>query len=221
MMIDKGKETILKEDLKERIILTSLKEFRHSGIKSITMDDIAALLKISKRTLYEIFQDKETLLKECILYHQRYVQKALTQLISESSNVLEVILKCYQGSVEMYNRVDTRFFEDIKKYPKVHEMIRMNREKDNKIVIEFMRKGVEQGLFRKDIRFEIVHFLLREQMELLSAKALTEFTFLEVYESIVFTSLRGISTEKGIHELDEFLGKFRAKQLNNTTTFKE
>lgn len=79
MTIDKGKEVISKRELRERIILTSLEEFRKNGIKSITMDDIAALLKISKRTLYEIFQDKETLLKECILYHQRYVQKALAQ----------------------------------------------------------------------------------------------------------------------------------------------
>lgn len=214
MTIDKGKETISKRNLRERIILTSLEEFCKNGIKSITMDDIAALLKISKRTLYEVFQDKETLLKECIIYHQRYVQKALAQLISESSNVLEVILKCYQGSVEMYNKVNKRFLEDIKKYPKVHEMIKKNREKDNKVVIEFMKNGVQQGLFRKDINFEIIHFLLREQMELLAVRAMEEFTFLEVYESIVFTYLRGISTEEGIHELDEFLEKHRAEQLD-------
>lgn len=114
----------------------------------------------------------------------------------------------------MYNKVNKRFLEDIKKYPKVHEMIKKNKEKDNKLVIEFMKNGVQQGLFRKDINFEIIHFLLREQMELLAIKAMEEFTFLEVYESIVFTYLRGISTEKGIHELDEFLEKHRAEQLN-------
>lgn len=212
MMVDKAKETDLKVDLRERIILTSLDAFRKNGIKSITMDDIAALLKISKRTLYEIFQDKETLLKECILYHQQYVQKALTQLVNESSDVLEVILKCYQGSIEMYNKVNKSFFEDIKKYPKVHEMIKKNKEKDNKVVIDFLKKGVDQGLFRKDINFEIIHFLLREQMDLLAVKALNEFPFLEVYESIMLTYLRGISTEKGIRELDEFMEEFRKKQ---------
>ncbi|WP_203558538.1 TetR/AcrR family transcriptional regulator [Bacteroides sp. 519] len=212
MMVDKAKETDLKVDLRERIILTSLDAFRKNGIKSITMDDIAALLKISKRTLYEIFQDKETLLKECILYHQQYVQKALTQLVNESSDVLEVILKCYQGSIEMYNKVNKSFFEDIKKYPKVHEMIKKNKEKDNKVVIDFLKKGVDQGLFRKDINFEIIHFLLREQMDLLAVKALNEFPFLEVYESIMLTYLRGISTEKGIRELDEFMEEFRKKR---------
>ncbi|NDV60493.1 TetR/AcrR family transcriptional regulator [Bacteroides sp. 519] len=211
-MVDKAKETDLKVDLRERIILTSLDAFRKNGIKSITMDDIAALLKISKRTLYEIFQDKETLLKECILYHQQYVQKALTQLVNESSDVLEVILKCYQGSIEMYNKVNKSFFEDIKKYPKVHEMIKKNKEKDNKVVIDFLKKGVDQGLFRKDINFEIIHFLLREQMDLLAVKALNEFPFLEVYESIMLTYLRGISTEKGIRELDEFMEEFRKKR---------
>lgn len=212
-MIDKEKEANLKEELRKRIIQTSLEAFRKNGIKSITMDDIAALLKISKRTLYEMFADKETLLKEGILYHQQMGQKMLSNMVANSSNVLEVILKCYQGSVEMYQRVDKRFFDDMKKYPKVNELLKNNRERDNKVVIDFLKKGVEQGLFRQDINFEIIHFLLREQMDLLMAKkALNEFPFLEVYESIMLTYLRGISTEKGIKELEDFLTEYRKQQ---------
>lgn len=212
-MIDKEREGCLKGDLRERIIQTSLEGFRKHGIKGITMDDIAALLKISKRTLYELFVDKETLLKECILYHQKVAQRVLSNMVANSSNVLEVILKCYQGSVEMYQRVDWRFFDDMKKYPKVHELLKANRDKENKVVIDFLKKGVEQGLFRTDINFEIIHFLLREQMDLLMAKkALNEFPFLEVYESIMLTYLRGISTEKGMRELEDFLIMYRKQQ---------
>ena len=53
-------------ELRERIIETAVKAFAAQGIKSITMDDIATSLGISKRTLYEVFPDKETLLEECI-----------------------------------------------------------------------------------------------------------------------------------------------------------
>ncbi|MDL2305870.1 TetR/AcrR family transcriptional regulator [Bacteroides sp. OttesenSCG-928-D19] len=199
-----------KDDLRERIIFTALDAFQKNGIKSITMDDVAALLKISKRTLYEVFQDKETLLKECLLHHQKLGHKALADLVNNASNVLEVILKCYQGSIDMYQKINKRFFEDIKKYPKVHDILLQNKEKDNKVVIDFMKKGVDQGLFRKDINFEIIHFLLREQMDLLMAhKALKEFSFLEVYESIMLTYLRGISTEKGVQELDVFMAEYK------------
>ena len=55
-------------DLKERIVQTALVLFGKYGIKSITMDEIASGLGISKRTLYETFKDKESILMECYLY---------------------------------------------------------------------------------------------------------------------------------------------------------
>ena len=64
---DNMKEHPQRLELRERIIDTALNSFATHGIKSITMDDIAAALGISKRTLYEVFSDKETLLMECIL----------------------------------------------------------------------------------------------------------------------------------------------------------
>lgn len=58
-MIENAKENSQRVELKDRIIETASEAFTAHGIKSITMDDIAASLGISKRTLYEVFQDKE------------------------------------------------------------------------------------------------------------------------------------------------------------------
>ena len=73
--------TLPNVELRERIITAATEAFTSKGIKSITMDDIAAALGISKRTLYEVFSDKESLLKECILKAQadrdKYLQKSL------------------------------------------------------------------------------------------------------------------------------------------------
>ena len=63
---DNMKEHPSRLELRERIVDTALQSFVTHGIKSITMDDIAAALGISKRTLYEVFADKETLLMECL-----------------------------------------------------------------------------------------------------------------------------------------------------------
>lgn len=65
------KHSASRSELRERIIQTVVKAFSTHGIKSITMDDIAASLGISKRTLYEVFSDKKSLLEECILTEQR------------------------------------------------------------------------------------------------------------------------------------------------------
>ncbi len=66
-MIENAKENSQRVELKDRIIETASEAFTAHGIKSITMDDIAASLGISKRTLYEVFRDKESLLTQCIL----------------------------------------------------------------------------------------------------------------------------------------------------------
>jgi AcrR family transcriptional regulator len=205
-MKDGLKDASSRTELKEKVILAAMEAFRKYGIKSIRMDDIANSLKMSKRTLYEIFEDKEALLKECISYHQELNQKAVEKTVTESRNVLEVILKCYKCSIEMYHKTNPKFFEEIKKYPEVYDMISNKREQDSTVVIDFLKHGVDQGIFRGDINFAIIHALLCEQIDLLMTSNVSkQFSFLEVYKAIIFTYLRGIATHKGAQELDDFI----------------
>ena len=67
-MTEHGKDASQRAELKERIIATATEAFTTKGIKSITMDDIAAALGISKRTLYDVFVDKESLLNHVLFY---------------------------------------------------------------------------------------------------------------------------------------------------------
>ena len=122
-MTEHGKDASQRAELKERIIATATEAFTTKGIKSITMDDIAAALGISKRTLYEVFVDKESLLKDCILTVQAERDRYLQEVYEQSHNVLEVILAVFQKSIEMFHKTNKRFFEDIKKYPKVYNHV--------------------------------------------------------------------------------------------------
>jgi AcrR family transcriptional regulator len=214
MMKDGLKDTFSRAELKDKVVQEAIKAFRVHGLKSIRMDDIANSLKISKRTLYEIFEDKETLLKECIFYHQEMKQKALEETLRASKNVLEVILKFYKSSIEVYHKTNPKFYEEIEKYPEVCNIVKNCREKDSMVVIEFLKRGVDQGLFRGDINYDIIHALLREQMKLLMVSVSKQFSFLEVYKAIFFTYLRGIATPKGAQELDDFIREYREEQVN-------
>jgi AcrR family transcriptional regulator len=201
-----------KAELREKIIVTALTVFRENGIKNITMDDIAAMLKISKRTLYEIFEDKEALLKECITYHQRMAQEVWKEIVSDSTNVLEILLKCYRKSVEILHKTDRRFFDDIKKYPEAYKLIMSYRKQDGERITDFLQKGVTQGLFREDVNYEIIQFLLHEQFKALkSTDICRQHTPLEVFETIMLTCLQGISTQKGVDELEKFVYNYRKK----------
>lgn len=216
-MID-GKNNELsasKAMLREKIIVVALDAFSKNGIKSITMDEIAALLGISKRTLYEVFNDKEELLIAGLEYQQKEMIKFSNKVLEQSSNVLEITLKFYEKSLEIYHSTNAKFFEDMHKYPKVQAKLKENRERDSRKTVEFLQKGVEQGLFRNDINFEVMQILLKEQVHVLMNTDLCKaFSFIDVYESIMFVFMRGISTLKGQEILDKFISEYKSRRKN-------
>ena len=206
MMTEHGKDASQRVELRERIITAATEAFTSKGIKSITMDDIAAALGISKRTLYEVFSDKESLLKECILKAQADRDKYLQKIFEQSHNVLEVILAVFQKSIEMFHQTNKRFFEDIKKYPKVYEMMKNRQDSDSMKTMSFFKTGVEQGIFRSDINFEIINKATLMQLEMLIYSDLTEsYPLDEIYREITMLHMRGIITEKGLKMVDDFL----------------
>lgn len=214
MMVEHGKDASQRVELRGRIITAATEAFTSQGIKSITMDDIAAALGISKRTLYEVFSDKESLLKECILKMQAEREKYLQEVFEHSHNVLEVILTVFQKSIEVFHQTNKRFFEDLKKYPKVYEIMKNRQDSDSQKTMSFFKTGVEQGIFRSDVNFAIVNLLVREQFDvLLNTDICNEYPFIEVYESIMFTYIRGISTEKGAKVLEDFIQEYRKNRI--------
>ena len=184
---DNMKEHPQRLELRERIIDTALNSFATHGIKSITMDDIAAALGISKRTLYEVFSDKETLLMECLLKAQREGDAYVKDVYEKASNVLEVLLKLYQRSIEKFHNTNKKFFEDIKKYPKVYAELMKRRNRDSEETIAFFKLGIQQGYFRDDVNFTIVNLLVREQLDLLmnTAKSTLSWKYMNLSCSLI------------------------------------
>ena len=148
--------------VKEHIVLAAAKSFAQKGVKTVRMDDIAAGLSISKRTLYELFHDKEDLLLDVMKLHREEMQEYMTQVASKAENVLEVLLKFFQRSAQDFQNTNRKFFEDIEKYPKVMRYIDESRKENLDSAMEFYRKGVEQGIFRNDVNYNIVRAMVCE-----------------------------------------------------------
>ena len=114
----------------------------------------------------------------------------------------------------MFHKTNKRFFEDLKKYPSIYNMMKNSREKESESTIAFFKSGVEQGIFRDDVYFAIINLLVREQFDLLlNTNICSEYPFLEVYESIMFTFIRGIATEKGAKVLETFIQEYRKNRI--------
>ena len=200
-------------ELKQRVIQVALNEFRVQGIKAVRMDDLASQIGISKRTLYEMFKDKEELLMDCLLYSNQREKERVNDIRSKSKNVLEVILGVFLYSIEMLHETNKLFFEDIKKYPAAYKLVQEVRNSDSKEKMAFFRQGVEQGIFRADINYPIVNELVKQQFNLLvNTDFFSHHPFLDVYESIMFTYLRGISTVEGARMLEMFIKEYRGNK---------
>ena len=192
---------------RKRVIAMAGKMFAEQGIRKVRMDDVASALGMSKRTLYEMFADKEELLLECMKVDQEKKREYAAQVASTANNVLEIVFCLYQYGMEEMKDVHPSMYRDIKKYPKVCEYLNQRRAQSDKNSKEFYEVGVRQGLFRADINFDIFQFLVQLSMNgfLTIDLLMDRWTLTEVLDTVVRVNMRGICTEKGQRILDEFL----------------
>lgn len=195
------------EEQRNRVIeMAGLMFFEH-GIRKVRMDDVAAALTMSKRTLYEMFADKEELLLECMKVNQEKKRENAVQVADSADNVLEIVFRLYQYGMEEMKNVHPSMYRDIKKYPKVCEYLNQFKEQSTKNSKVFYETGVRQGLLRSDINFDIFQFLVDLSMSgfLTNDLLMERWALADVLDTVVRVNMRGICTEKGQRMLDEFL----------------
>lgn len=198
-------------EVHDRIIQEATSQFFKFGIRNVTMDDIAASLGISKRTVYETFKDKGTLVETCMRTLTTHQDKKTALVISESKNAIEAIFVFMREAIKAMKAVNPVFFKDFEKlYPVLwKKMEKEGIEKKYTFSAKLLNKGIEEGLFRKDLNVEIVSKLLHEQIGLLVDESIfprDKYDFTEVFQNIIINFTRGISTPKGSEFIDRILG---------------
>ena len=191
-------------EVHERIIDVAAEQFRVNGIRSVRMDDIASLTGISKRTLYEEFEDKETLLKAVLVKFKGIMNRELTEICTTSSNTLEVILRIFDCHLRFMRDTNPKYFQDMQRYPDLVAEFHETRQGHQDQARLFLQRGVEEGSFRKDFNLDVflrMHNSMSENMKSLVA----DMEFYDVFRSTIMVALRGISTPMGLKQLDEFL----------------
>lgn len=199
-------------EVRERILKAASEAFKQDGIINVHMDDLAVSLGISKRTIYELFHDKEALLLDAVMRHREETRIYTDEVTSRGANVLEVIMALYRRDVEDFKTINPLFFKDMKRYPKVMEKLRESRKEVERESLLYFQKGVDQGIFRSDINYHIMYRVMSTQMDLVMNSELTdEFPMIDIYNAVLFLHLRGITTEKGQQIVDKFLEEVKEK----------
>lgn len=190
-----------------RMLDTIAEIIRSKGFKSTTMDSVSAAMGISKRTLYEIFDSKDEMIREVLEYFGTKTHEEYTRIFAEAPNVLEGMAKFFETHTRMMEKVSPDFFRDMdcvyKSIRHDYDNIEYRRESE---MTEILKKGQREGLIRKDLNLTVVTRLAKVQME--SLKRMEEnfppdITLAEAFNYITTGFLRSISTMKGIKLLEQ------------------
>lgn len=202
-------------DIKDRIIQQAGRLFFQYGVKSTSMDEVASSLGISKRTIYENFRDKEDLLLSYLKQVCEDRKKAVQELMERFDNVVEVFLNIMEIH-KTATFANIKFYEDIYRYyPNVDAFLKEESHKANEFFVQFLKKGVEQGVIRENLNIEVVAFLVEESTSIYMRASHIDkfpFSFSELTSTMMINFIRGISTEKGIKIVDEYLKKQQIEQ---------
>lgn len=207
-MQDIKKISSYRRGLKGRIVEAAQNLFAANGIRAVRMDDIASELSISKRTLYEIYDNKEDLLLECMKRFSAQRKKEYTKIVESSDNVMDVLLKIYRLKIEEIRETNPQVYDDVKKYPRVLEYFDSEANATSDQQWAFMQRGIEEGFFRSDVNYELIaQFLEAIHQFVMGNRIYNQYPMDEVFHNILFVSLRGFCTIKGIEMLDRFMGE--------------
>ena len=192
--------------LRDMVIDTAMSMFKERGIRSVTMDELSSRMGISKRTLYELFEDKEALLVSGMRKKKELETAQFSAPEMQRKTILDLALIFYKQVIEDHKDVCPQFFDDLVKYPKALALINEFHQSDRMRGRAFFQRGVEEGMFRSDIDYEVLDVL-----SLLNTKP---FGWLEAFRSVGFDKafqtlmmilLRGIATPEGQEKIDDFL----------------
>ena len=200
-------------ELKDRIVQEASILFFRNGVKSMTMSDIANMLGISKRTLYEIFHDKEDLLEACISVHMEKIECEMEDIINHSENVIEALMRIYAKHLSEAQGINKSVLHDLKKYyAPIHKKIESQQQSRYFTFIPLLEKGIQQGLIREDINFEVMIWLVRAQFKALINDEYIptdKYPVKEVIQAIILNTIRGIATPAGIIQIDQQMEKIK------------
>lgn len=190
--------------LRTEIVRTATSEFMAKGVCAVRMDDIARALKISKRTLYEIYTNKEELLLEVVkVQDDNYAKRMQNFFDDPAHNVIDVIIESYNIQISWWVKSNIEFFADLKKFRKVKDFFSQKEAVHRRDSVKFFKRGVEEGLFLPNIDYSIFAQVSNASIEYVKKNRLcAEYGLEYVLRNIMLLYIRGICTSRGIAQLD-------------------
>lgn len=192
-------------ETKDRILTHAAALFLRNGIKSVSMDDIAAELAMSKKTLYKFFTNKDEIVQGMVTQHLSTVQGECCAIAGHAPNAVAQMLDVSRWADQQFSNIHPRIFHDLRKYHPVAWKL-FAAHKSTFIldqITQNLRRGIAEGLFRPDLDVEVLARLSLAQIELTfdpESYPPAQFTPQRVNRVLDEHFLLGVVTRQG-HEL--------------------
>lgn len=195
-----------KDKNKERLLEKIVPVILGKGLKGATMDGVAAVLGISKRTLYETFGSKSEMINEALDFMQCASHRLMADAFANSENAMEALIIIFKHNRDVIGNINVEFYRDMDRlykdkragYDRDYECRRHN-------MLKIFELGVKQGIFREDVDYDVYSRTLRLQLE--AIKRIEELfpkdvPLLRVFDTIILGFLRSIASPKGMEVLE-------------------
>jgi TetR/AcrR family transcriptional regulator, cholesterol catabolism regulator len=156
-------------DSKERIVQGSLKQFMQYGFRNVSMDDIARNLGMSKKTLYQYFEDKDELVQAALEYDIEIDQRDCLICSTTSANAIAEVYNIINVVAQQLGDMNPMVLLEMQKFHPA-AFNRFQQHKDGfilKMIIENLHRGIAEELYREDINVEVLAKFRLESMMLL------------------------------------------------------
>jgi Transcriptional regulator len=197
----------MNEELKN-ILLKVRELYMKYGIKSITMDDVAREMGISKKTLYQYVTDKDDLVGKFIDNEIALRQEEIYKCFRIGFNAIEELFEISIFMNKLIRDQNPATEYDLKKYYPQHfqKTVKARREGIYNYILLNLKKGVKEGLYRNDMNNDVIAnlYLWRsENTDFGELFTTEEFTSIKLFVELLNYHVRGIATEKGIIVLEK------------------
>jgi len=195
-------------EAKDKILLGVEALFMKYGFKSITMDDIARELGVSKKTLYQFFEDKNDLVNQTIEAHINFDKLHCIKIKESGIDSIEFLFEMSKSLTENHRKVNVAVLFDLRKYfkPAWEKLEQFKSDFIRQQMIMNIEDGKEQGIYRLDVNTELMARLYVHSIEFMLKPELyqdisTDFYF--IHQEMIKYFLRGICSEKGMKKLNK------------------
>lgn len=196
--------------MKDRIKAKARELFMRYGFRSVTMDEIAGQLGVSKKTIYQFFTDKDSLVEDVMQDEMHHMQVICTKQLEESVNAVEEIFKDMDAMFSVMDSMNPQIIFDLEKfYPRTFERFKKHK---NSFLFDIIKnnliRGIKEELYRPDIDIDIVTKFRLESSFISFNQDLFpygKYSLLKVSTEIYYLYLHGIATPKGKKWIEKYI----------------